>query len=205
MVTLVNIMVMNGWLTSFSFHVNRPSHFLDKAISDSDLEIWTPMSSSRVWSEGKVIHFGTTLKQWNRRHNRTKRTLMYHQNIDCFSNNCLQNPQCQQGMTSLLEEYNWYHLKYQTFVHICLYDIDALLLFIVAVILKYSDNHLVSCHWQMSSTQNFFFQQYCTPSITASTTGLLTRDDYMTNGLLAQADDMDAHIHSHGYTSCHRI
>ena len=38
MVTLVNIMVMNGWLTSFSFHVNRLSHSWDKAISDSDLK-----------------------------------------------------------------------------------------------------------------------------------------------------------------------
>ena len=38
MVTLVNIMVMNGWLTPISFHVNRPSHFWDKGISDSDLE-----------------------------------------------------------------------------------------------------------------------------------------------------------------------
>ena len=46
MVTLVNIMVMNGWLTSFSFHVNRPSHSWDKAISDSDLEISTPRSRS---------------------------------------------------------------------------------------------------------------------------------------------------------------
>ena len=34
MVTLVNIMVMNGWLTSFSFHVNQRSHSWDKAISD---------------------------------------------------------------------------------------------------------------------------------------------------------------------------
>ena len=55
MVTLVNIMVMNGWLTSFSFHVNRPSHSWDKAISDSDLEISTPRSRSLVWSKGKVI------------------------------------------------------------------------------------------------------------------------------------------------------
>ena len=55
MVTLVNIMVMNGWLTSFSFHVNRPSHSWDKAISDSDLEISTPRSRSWVWSKGKVI------------------------------------------------------------------------------------------------------------------------------------------------------
>ena len=40
MVTLVNIMVMNGWLTSFSFHVNRPSHFYDKLISDSRSRSW---------------------------------------------------------------------------------------------------------------------------------------------------------------------
>ena len=38
MVTLVNIMVLNGWLTSFLFHVNQPPHSWDKAISDSDLE-----------------------------------------------------------------------------------------------------------------------------------------------------------------------
>ena len=48
MVTLVNIMVMNWWLTSFSFHVNRPPHSWDTAISDSDLE--TPKSTSWVWS-----------------------------------------------------------------------------------------------------------------------------------------------------------
>ena len=53
MVTQVNIMVMNGWLTSFSSIVNRPPHFWDKAISDSDLEI--PRSRSWVWSKGKVI------------------------------------------------------------------------------------------------------------------------------------------------------
>ena len=52
MVTLVNIMV-NGWLTSFSFHVNRRSHSWDKAISDSNLE--TPRSRSWMWSKGKVI------------------------------------------------------------------------------------------------------------------------------------------------------
>ena len=28
---------------------------------------------------------------------------------------------------------------------------------------------------------------------------------YMTNGLLAQDDDMDAHLHSHGCTLCHEI
>ena len=55
MVTLVNIMVMNGWLTSFSFHVNRPSHSSDKAISDSDLQISTSRSRSWVWSKDKVI------------------------------------------------------------------------------------------------------------------------------------------------------
>ena len=53
MVTLVNITVMNGWLTSFSFHVNRPLHSWDKAISDSDLE--TPRSRLWMWSKGKVI------------------------------------------------------------------------------------------------------------------------------------------------------
>ena len=51
MVTQVNIMVMNGWLTSFSFIINRPPHSWDKAISDSDL----PRSRSWVWSKGKVI------------------------------------------------------------------------------------------------------------------------------------------------------
>ena len=54
-VTLVNIMVMNGWLTSFSFHVNCPSHSWDKAISDFDLKISTPGSRSWVWSKGKII------------------------------------------------------------------------------------------------------------------------------------------------------
>ena len=55
MVTLVNIMVINGWLTSFLFHVNRPTHSWDKAISDFDLEISTPGSRSWVWSKGNVI------------------------------------------------------------------------------------------------------------------------------------------------------
>ena len=55
MVTLVNIMVINGWLTSFSFHVNRLSHSWDKAISDTDLQISTPGSRSWVWSKGNVI------------------------------------------------------------------------------------------------------------------------------------------------------
>ena len=53
MVTQVNIMVMNGWLASFLFIVNRLPHSWDKAISDSDLE--TPRSRSWVWSKGKVI------------------------------------------------------------------------------------------------------------------------------------------------------
>ena len=53
MVTLVNIMVMNGWLPSFSLHVNQLPHSSDKAISDSYLE--TPRSRSWVWSKGKVI------------------------------------------------------------------------------------------------------------------------------------------------------
>ena len=48
MFTLVNIMVMTGWITSFSFHVNRPPHSWDIAISYSDLE--TPRSRSGVLS-----------------------------------------------------------------------------------------------------------------------------------------------------------
>ena len=59
MVTLVNVMVMNGWLTPFSFHDNRPSHFWDEALSDSDLE--TPRSRSRVWSKGQVIQMAQYL------------------------------------------------------------------------------------------------------------------------------------------------
>ena len=53
MITQVNIMVMNGWLASFSFIVNRLPHSWDKAISDSDLE--TARSRSWTWSKGKVI------------------------------------------------------------------------------------------------------------------------------------------------------
>ena len=50
MVTLVNIMAMNGWLKSFSFHVNRPSHSWDNGISDSDLETLR----SRSWVRSKA-------------------------------------------------------------------------------------------------------------------------------------------------------
>ena len=53
MVTQVNIMVMNRWLTAFSFIANRLPHSWDKAISDCDLE--TPRLRSWVWSMGKVI------------------------------------------------------------------------------------------------------------------------------------------------------
>ena len=48
MVTLVNIMVMNGRLTSFSFHVNRSSHSLFQTLE-------TPRSRSWVWSMDKVM------------------------------------------------------------------------------------------------------------------------------------------------------
>ena len=67
-VTLVNIMVMNGWLASFSFQVNRPSHSWDKAISDSDLEISTPRSRSWVWSKGKVTQSAQYHNNWPRFH-----------------------------------------------------------------------------------------------------------------------------------------
>ena len=39
MVTQVNITVMNGWLASFSFIVNRLPHSWDKAISDSKVKV----------------------------------------------------------------------------------------------------------------------------------------------------------------------
>ena len=41
------------WMTHILFTVNRPPHFWDRAISDSDLE--TQRSRSWVWSKGKVI------------------------------------------------------------------------------------------------------------------------------------------------------
>ena len=53
MVTLVNIMVMNEWLTSFSFHVNRLRYSWVKALSDSNFK--TPRSRSWVWSKGNLI------------------------------------------------------------------------------------------------------------------------------------------------------
>ena len=53
MVTQVNIMVMNGWLTSFSFIANRLSHSWDKAISDS----W----NSKVKVKGVVKGQGHTI------------------------------------------------------------------------------------------------------------------------------------------------
>ena len=49
MVTLVNIMVMDECLTSFALHVNRPSHYWHKVISDSDLE--TPKGQGHWYGE----------------------------------------------------------------------------------------------------------------------------------------------------------
>ena len=63
MVTQVNIMVMNGWLTSFSFHVNQQPHSWDKIISGSDLE--TPRSRSWVWSKGQGHTAGPESHQLN--------------------------------------------------------------------------------------------------------------------------------------------
>ena len=55
-VTLVNVMVMNGWLTSFSFHVNRPPPSCDKAISDYDLEISKVKVMSEVKGQGHISY-----------------------------------------------------------------------------------------------------------------------------------------------------
>ena len=38
MCTQVNIVVMNGWLRSFSFHVNRPSHSWDRSFQTLTLK-----------------------------------------------------------------------------------------------------------------------------------------------------------------------
>ena len=79
MVTLVTIMVMNGWLTSFSFHVNQSSHSWDKDISDFNLETSTPGSRMVMGVvKGKVIqsaqfhinsfsfHINQTNNSWDR-------------------------------------------------------------------------------------------------------------------------------------------
>ena len=52
MVILVNIMVLNGWLISFSFHFNQPPHSWDKLFQTLTLKL--PRSRSWVWSKGKV-------------------------------------------------------------------------------------------------------------------------------------------------------
>ena len=54
MVTQVNIMVMNGWFTSFSFIVNQPPRSWDKAISDSHLQTLQGQGHW-AWSKGKFI------------------------------------------------------------------------------------------------------------------------------------------------------
>ena len=51
--TMVTQSQYHGWLTSFSFIVNRLPHSWEKAISDSDLE--TLRLRTRVLSKGKVI------------------------------------------------------------------------------------------------------------------------------------------------------
>ena len=75
MVTLVNIMVMKGWVTSFSFPVNRLSHSWDKAISDSRVKVKV---MGVVKGQGHTIgpvsykltsfsfHFNQTNNSWDR-------------------------------------------------------------------------------------------------------------------------------------------
>ena len=53
MVTLVNIMVLNGWLTSFSVHVNQAPIPEIKLFQTLTLKL--PRSRSWVWWKGKVI------------------------------------------------------------------------------------------------------------------------------------------------------
>ena len=108
MVTLVNIMVMNGWLTSISFHVNQPPHSWDTAISDSDLE--TPRSRSWVWSRGNVIQ----LAQYH------INSLPFHftsirptiPEIKLFRNLTLKYPRSRSWVRSKVKV--TYHIQYQT-------------------------------------------------------------------------------------------
>ena len=57
--TKVSMVVMNGQFTSLSFHVNRPSHSWDEAISNCHLE--TSRSRSWMWSKGKVTSIRPTI------------------------------------------------------------------------------------------------------------------------------------------------
>ena len=98
MVTVVNITVMNGWLTSFSFHVNLPSHSWDKAVSDSDLEISTPKSKSWVWSKGKVIQSAQYHINSFRFHFTSIRPTIPE--IDLFWNLTLKNPRSRSWVRS---------------------------------------------------------------------------------------------------------
>ena len=98
MVTPVNIMVMNGWLTSFSFHVNRPSHSWDTVISDFDLEISTPGSRSWVWSKGKVIQSAQYHINSLRFHFTSIRPTIPE--IDLFRNLTLKHPRSRSWMRS---------------------------------------------------------------------------------------------------------
>ena len=70
MITLINIMVMNGWLTSFLFHVNRTFHSWDKAIADSGCHgcdqranhIVSPVS---YWLASFSFHINQTNNSWD--------------------------------------------------------------------------------------------------------------------------------------------
>ena len=98
MVTLVNVMVMNGWLTSFSFQVNRPSHSWYKAISDSDLEISLPRSRSWVWLKGKVIQLAQYHINSPRFHFTSIRPIIPE--IELFRNLTLQYPRSRSWVRS---------------------------------------------------------------------------------------------------------
>ena len=96
--TMVNIMVMNGSLASFSFHVSRSSHSWDKAILDSDLEISTPRSRSWVWSKGKVIQSAQYHINWPRFHFTSIRPTIPE--IELFRNLTLQYPRSRSWVRS---------------------------------------------------------------------------------------------------------
>ena len=88
---------------SFSFHVNRPSHSWDKAISDSDLEILTPRSRSWVCSKGKVIQLAQYHINWPRFHFTSIRPTIPE--IELFQNLTLKYPRSRSWVRSKVRSY----------------------------------------------------------------------------------------------------
>ena len=97
------------WMTyTLSFHVNRPSHFWDKAISDSALE--TPRSRSWVRSKGKVIQLAQYHINWLPFHFTSIRPTIPE--IQLFRNLTLKHPRSWSWVRSKVK--SAYHTQYRT-------------------------------------------------------------------------------------------